>query len=409
MKNQLKSDTKNIKRLSGATAFILMMGIVSLLSDMTHEGASSISGAYLSLLGASAQAIGFVSGLGALIGYGLRFLTGYVADRTKRYWPMTIIGYSIDLLLIPFLALVPEGGWIWACGLLVFGKIGNAVKKPAKDTMVSFAASEKGEGKGFAYLEFIDQIGAFLGPMLLFAIMLLTSGLNEYKQYAICFATLSVPAILCIALLFLSKRKFPNPEQYEKEIPGNGKISKTYIIYLIAVCIFAFGFIDFPLITAFESEGKLVSTNYLPLLYSGAMLIDAFAALIFGALYDRYGFLSLVISALLSAPFAVLIFLINSMPSMILGIIMWGIGMGAQESIMKAAIASMTDKENRSKGYGIFQLCFGFAWFFGSWLTGALYEISKKAMAIISVSAQAFAAILFIITAISYKRYRNNH
>lgn len=225
---------KRKKPIANATMFITFMGIVSLLSDMTHEGASGISGAYLTLLGASGTAIGFVSGMGTLIGYGLRLLTGYIADKKKNYWVMTIVGYAIDLLLIPFLALVPENGWLLACGLILAGKVGNAIKKPAKDTMVSFAASEKGEGRGFAILEFVDQIGAFLGPTILFFVMLATSDMSEYKRYCICFAVLAVPALACVALLFASKRKFPHPDEYEKEKPEHTKVGlkKAYIVYV---------------------------------------------------------------------------------------------------------------------------------------------------------------------------------
>ena len=165
---------------------------------MLHEGFAGISGAYLTLLGASPAAISFVSGLGTLIGYGLRFLTGYLADKTKKYWTLTITGYAIDLLFIPLLALVPENGWMLACGFLLIGKIGNAIKKPAKNTIVSFAAKEKGVGKSFAILEFVDQIGAFLGPTLLFLIMLFTSNLSEYYKYVVCLCSLGIPAIACM-------------------------------------------------------------------------------------------------------------------------------------------------------------------------------------------------------------------
>ncbi|HPG92200.1 MAG TPA: MFS transporter [Clostridia bacterium] len=396
---------KTNKKFIAPTVFIILMGFVSLLSDMTHEGAASISGAYLLLLGASASAIGFVSGFGTLLGYGLRLLTGYLADKTKKYWTMTILGYAIDLLFIPFLALVPDGGWVLACGLLLVGKIGNAIKKPAKDTMISFAASENGQGKSFALLEFIDQLGAFLGPTLLFLIMILTTDMSSYNQYAICFAVLAIPAIACMILLFFSKRKFPHPENYEKENTGNkGGLKRTYIVYLFAVCIFAFGFIDFPLITAHESINTLVPTDYLPLLYSGAMLADAFSALVFGLLYDKYGFITLVISAILSAPFSILIFFANNMTALVFGVLMWGIGMGAQESIMKASIATLTSKANRSKGYGAFQLCFGLSWFLGSWLTGILYDKSVNAMIVLSVSAQIIAAVIFVATSVLHKK-----
>jgi len=399
---------KNIKKqiLNGATIFLIVMAIVSLLSDMTHEGFAGISGAYLTLLGASPAAISFVSGLGTLIGYGLRFLTGYLADKTKKYWTLTITGYAIDLLFIPLLALVPENGWMLACGFLLIGKIGNAIKKPAKNTIVSFAAKEKGVGKSFAILEFVDQIGAFLGPTLLFLIMLFTSNLSEYYKYVVCLCSLGIPAIACMILLFYAKHKFPNPENYEKENLETkvNPLKKTYITYIIAACVFAFGFIDFPIVTAFESTGSLIPTDYLALLYSGAMLVDAFGALIFGILYDKIGFMTLFISALLTAPFSIMIFYFNNMAGLIIGIVMWGVGMGAQESIMKAAIATLTNKNNRSKGYGLFELSFGVMWFLGSWLTGVLYSYNLNIMIIVSFSAELIASLLFLLTTYFYHK-----
>ena len=96
------------KKLSQAMLFIILFGIVSLFSDMTHEGASSIRGAYLSLLGASAATIGFISGLGELIGYSMRYVFGKLTDKTKCYWPMTVAGYILDVLAVPALADMPK-------------------------------------------------------------------------------------------------------------------------------------------------------------------------------------------------------------------------------------------------------------------------------------------------------------
>lgn len=161
------------KKMSQAMAFIVLFGIVSLFSDMTHEGASSIRGAYLALLGASAGTIGFISGLGELVGYSMRYVFGKLTDKSKHYWPMTIAGYVLDVLAVPALALVGDHGWIWACALLVIQRMGKAIKKPAKDTIMSFAASQEGVGKSFGIQEVLDQIGAFLGPVLLYVVMLL--------------------------------------------------------------------------------------------------------------------------------------------------------------------------------------------------------------------------------------------
>ena len=204
-------ENRKKKKLSAAMQFILLFGIVSLFSDMTHEGATSIRGAYLSLLGASAATIGFVSGLGELVGYSMRYVFGRMTDRTKKYWPMVIAGYVLDVLAVPALALVGEHGWIAACVLLVIQKMGKAIKKPAKDTVMSFAASQEGAGKSFGIQEMLDQIGAFLGPVLLYVVMLLKTDGTTYQIYSTCFAVLAVPGVLTLLLLAVTKRKFPNP------------------------------------------------------------------------------------------------------------------------------------------------------------------------------------------------------
>ncbi len=379
--------------LSAAMRFILIMGIVSLFSDITHEGAASILGSYLSMAGASAAAIGFASGLGECVGYSLRLLTGYLADKTKKYWLMTIIGYAVDCFAVPALALVPNGGWIFACALIVLQRTGKAIKKPAKDTIMSFAASREGIGKSFAIQELLDQIGAFLGPVMLFVIMLLNTSNDPYKKYAISFALLGIPAVITMLLLLGAKHKFPSPEQFEPAVKPTEQVraNRAFVLYLIGIGLFALGYIDFTLITMHTSRLGVLSNETLPLLYAGAMIVDAAAALVFGWLYDKIGIRVLMISMLLAAPFAILIFGSSARWALFAGVALWGIGMGAQESILKAVVTTMVPKQSRASGFGIFQTAFGVSWFLGSWLMGALYDASLPAMIAFSVAAQLLA------------------
>ncbi|MEA4831335.1 MAG: MFS transporter [Oscillospiraceae bacterium] len=380
-----------------ALGFILLMGIVSLFSDMTHEGAASILGDFLSLAGASAAAIGFVSGLGELIGYSLRLVTGWITDRTKKYWLLTVLGYLIDCMAIPALALVGRGGWLLACMLIVVQRAGKAIKKPAKDTILSFATSQTGAGKGFAIQEFLDQIGAFLGPVLLFIVMLLNKSKDHFTTYKICFAILGIPAIITVILLLIAKQRYPNPEEFEpaakETVPF--RMNRSFILYIIAISLFAAGFLDFTMITMHTARTGLISTDTLPLIYAGAMAVDAFSALFFGWLFDKRGIRVLMLSTLISAPFAILIFSVTSRWALFLGVALWGIGMGAQESILKAAVSSIVPKQSRSSGFGIFQTAFGICWFLGSWMMGVLYDLSPMWLVIFSVVMQCAALPFF--------------
>ena len=390
--------------------FIILFGIVSLFSDMTHEGASSIRGAYLSLLGASAATIGFISGLGELVGYSMRYVFGKLTDKSKQYWPMTIAGYVLDIIAVPALALVGEHGWIAACVLLVIQRMGKAIKKPAKDTIMSFAASQEGVGKSFGIQEVLDQIGAFIGPVLLYLVMLFKTEGTTFEIYSTCFAVLAIPGAITLILLIVTRCKFPNPEHFEPEpkeyIPF--KMKKEFILYIVGISLFAFGFIDYSIIimhvsrtyshlaSGLSETSALVSTGSLPLLYAGAMLVDAVAALFFGMMYDKNGVKALVWSTVISAPFAVFVFAFDSVPMLLIGVALWGVGMGAQESILKAAVTSMVPKASRATGYGVFECSFGAFWFLGSWLMGVLYDVSIPAMIAVSVIAQLAAIPLYI-------------
>lgn len=401
---------KKRARLSQAMVFLILFGVVSLFSDMTHEGASSIRGAYLAIMGASAGAIGFFSGLGELIGYSMRYVFGRLTDKTRQYWPITIIGYVLDVMAVPALALVGENGWIWACLLLVVQRMGKAIKKPAKDTIMSFAASQEGVGKSFGLQELLDQIGAFLGPVLLYLVMLFRTDGSTFQTYAFCFAVLAIPGAITIILLLFTRRKFPNPEKFEPEpeehVPF--RMRKSFVLYIAGISCFAFGFIDYSLVimhvqnvytglaAGLAETSSLVTEGTLPLLYAGAMLVDAIAALVFGHLYDKIGVKALMISTLLSSVFAVFIFSIRSTASLLFGVALWGIGMGAQESILKAVVTSMVPKDCRATGYGVFECSFGVFWFLGSWIMGVLYDVSIPAMVAVSVAAQLAAVPLYL-------------
>lgn len=387
---------KNNHLTKRALQFIVLMGIVSLFSDMTYEGARSLTGPYLGLLGASAFVVGLISGLGEFIGYALRLLTGILADRTRNYWLLTFAGYGINLLAVPLLALA--GRWELAAGLILAERIGKAIRKPARDTMVSYAARQVGTGFGFAVEELLDQIGAMLGPLFLSLVILLNKNLGPVSSYRRGFAFLLLPALAALVVLSLSRFKFPAPQNFEtkKEEEQPIHFPRPFWFYLSGAALLAAGFADFPLIAFHFQKQQIFSGATIPLLYTLAMAIDALSALIFGRLFDRIGLKALMISTLLSAFFAPFSFLSQQKALILVGVSLWGIGMGALESILKAVVAEMIPGGRRGTAYGLFHSIFGLAWFLGSALMGLLYEKKLLAMVGFSLVAQVAAALIFL-------------
>ncbi len=375
-----------------ALRFVVLLGIVSLFADMTYEGARSIAGPYLALLGAGGTVVGLVAGFGELIGYGLRLVSGYLGDRTRRYWTITLIGYTVNLLAVPLLALADR--WELAAALLITERIGKALRTPVRDAMLSYATCETGRGWGFGLHEAMDQIGAVAGPLLITLVMAVRG------HYPAAFAILAVPAVLALAVLLTARWLYPRPQDLEPTTPAleTTGFPRTYWLYLAAVALVAAGYADFPLIAFHFEKTGAVPGPWIPLLYAVAMGVDALAALLFGHGFDRMGFRVLILVTLLSALFAPLVFL-GDFTAALIGMALWGIGMGAQESILRAAVGNMVAHERRGSAYGIFNTGYGLFWFLGSALMGMLYDLALPALIAFSVAAQLAGIPLFALVA----------
>ncbi|HOK33252.1 MAG TPA: MFS transporter [Fervidobacterium sp.] len=375
--------------------FVIIMGIISLFSDLTYEGARSLTGPYLGLLGASALVVSTVAGLGELIGYTLRYFFGRLVDKTKRYWLFAIIGYTVNLLVIPSLALT--NNWQAAALLIILERIGKSIRKPAKDTLTSFAGAQLGYGTTFALEELLDQLGATIGPLFMSISVANNISAGDVTAYRKSFALLIFPAIITLGLLIITRVLVPNPEHFDekKESTGAVKFDRLFYLYIAAIALIAFGFADFALISFHAQKNALLTPVLIPIAYMIAMIVDAVSALIFGRLFDKKGFLALSLSTFVASFYSIFAFG-NSTPAIILGAVLWGIGMGAQESILKAAIGKLVDKKVRATAYGFFNAIFGIAWFAGSALIGLLYSINLVALMTVSVISELCAFIILI-------------
>ncbi|MEB2308575.1 MAG: MFS transporter [Candidatus Brocadiaceae bacterium] len=384
------ADNNNSVKKTAALKFIVLLGVVSLFADVTYEGARSINGPYLALLGASATTVGFVAGLGELIGYSLRLVAGYISDKMGRYWPITLFGYSLNLLAVPALALA--GRWEIAVLLMIAERMGKAIRTPARDAMLSHATKEIGRGKGFGLHEALDQIGAVIGPLAV-------AGVIYFKEgYRTGYVILLAPALMAISVLITARWLYPQPRDLEvaqTELETKGFPGKFWL-YLIAVALIAAGYADFPLIAYHLKKVSVVSDAWIPVFYAIAMGVDAIAALFFGYLFDRIGISILVIASLCSMLFAPLVFWGNFSVALV-GMGLWGMGMGAQESIMRAAIAEMVPITRRGAGYGIFNAGYGVCWFLGSALMGFFYDFSLMALVTFSVVVQFTSVPLLLL------------
>jgi len=369
-----------------ALRFVVMVGIVSLFADMTYEGARSINGQFLGLLGATGFWVSAIAGIGELTGYGLRMFTGYLADRTGRYWLITMIGFAVNLLVVPLLALA--GNWQIAGALIIGERIGKGIRTPARDAMLAHAGRSLGSGWAFGLHEAMDQAGATIGPLLMAAALLIRG------DYHLAYAVLLVPAIAGLFALILARLAFPTPRDLERSAYAPVvNANRRFLLYLCGTSLVAAGFADYSLIAFHAHASHVLPDVWIPPLYALGMVSAGASALVFGRLFDRYGVAALLVATALSALFAPCVFLGN-VTWLAIGVALWGVGVGAHESVMRAAVSRLFSPDRRASAFGVFNTVFGVAWFLGSLALGWAYEHSLWSIVVLSVALQVLGAPL---------------
>lgn len=396
-KNEWRKNREISSQKTGALRFIVLMGVVSLFGDIVYEGARGVTGPYLALLGASASVVGLVGGLGEFIGYALRLFSGFMADRTKAYWLFTFIGYGL-LVSIPLLSFAQS--WQIAVLLILLERAGKAFRSPARDTILSYATKEVGRGFGFGLHEALDQIGAIVGP-LIFSAILFAGG-----NYRLGFSVLWIPAMMVPIVLCIARNRLPHPEKleiaHESGSKDNTLFSKTFVLYSLFTFFAVAGFANFPLIAYHLKMKTIVGDAQIPALFALAMGVDALTALIIGKTYDRMGLKILIIVPLLSF-FIPLLAFSDMLVGVIIGTILWGIVLGIHETIMRAAVADLTDINRRGSAYGIFNTLYGLSWLLGGTLMGMLYEHSVYTLMLLAALFEVVSIPLFLMLAKSLK------
>jgi MFS family permease len=373
-----------------AVRFVLLIGFLSFFADFTYEGSRSVLGPYLQALGASATVVGVVTGFGELLGYGLRLVSGRWADATGRFWPITILGYVVQMAAVPSLALT--NSWQAAAVLIILERVGKATRNPPRDAMLSHAAKQVGGyGLVFGIHEALDQFGAMFGPLLVALI------LANHGSYQEAFAVLLVPALINLAFVAIARLLYPRPQDLDSSPPeiGASGLPRVFWLYLAGAALVAAGFADYPMIAYHFGKTHSVPSEWIAVFYSVAMAVSGTGSLLFGRLFDRFGFSVLVALTAAAALFAPLVFLGGFWLALI-GAAIWGMGIGAHESIIPAAVAPMVPVQHRASAFGLFTAGYGVFWFLGSAAIGILYDTSLTATIVFCVASQLAAVPIFI-------------
>ncbi|GAA5121685.1 MFS transporter [Alloalcanivorax gelatiniphagus] len=387
-------------------------GLVSLAADMVYEGARSVYGPLLAALGASAVVVGLVTGAGEAVALVLRLAFGPLADRTGRYWSLTILGYGLTAVCVPLLALAPRLGTAgigFAATLILLERLGKAIRSPSKSALLAHVATAVGRGRGFGVHKALDQVGAFAGPLVVAGVV---AGASIWAGMAV----LAVPGAIAMLLLQTLRRRVPDPGVYDEaptavpvadqitpgrrgwwaEAVGAG-LSGDFFRYALAASLTTGALVTFGIIGYHLTVEGLLPVAAVPLVYAAAMGVEAVAALVVGSVYDRTGTRVLLVVPVLVALVPALA-LGSALVAVLAGVLAWGVAQGVQDSTIKAVVADLVEAPRRATAYGVFAGIQGLLAIVGGVTAGWLYERSLVALVVVVALTQVAALLLLVDT-----------
>ncbi len=379
-----------------ATVFLALC-LVSLFADMTYEGGRSVIGSYLAGLGAWSLVAGAVA-LGDLLNYAFRGVSGVLSRRVhsgRGYWALVFLGYGVNLLAVPALALA--GRWEVALALIMLERVGKGLRTPLRDAILAEVTKPLGRGKGFGLHELMDQLGAVSGPLVVAA------SLTFGRGYPATYLLLAVPATASLTCLAFASIKYPRPKAVGGREAAVRGLGRGFWGITAASAALAFGFMHWALVAYYAGTSLHIPACGIALAYALAMGADAASALPAGYAYDRIGLKSLYMSPPLA--FAAVAILLLCKPwldgwlSVLVSSAFWGVSMGFYETVSRVAIAEVVEAKLRPYAYGMYGLAYGLAWGVGNLAMGALVNGFPTAVLALSLTAQALS--LAILTALS--------
>jgi MFS transporter len=374
---------------SAAFAFVLTMGIVNLFGDTTYEGGASINGQFLASLGANAATISIIAGAGEFLGYSLRSVAGWTADKTGKYWPITFVGFAINLFAVPAMALA--GNWQVAGLLILAERTGRAIRKPTVEAMLSYSTGQLGTGWVYALNTALDETGATIGPLLM------AFALYRHASYRAGYSLLVISASLALVALIVARIVFPVPSKLEQG-QGTAKaegFTPAFWIYMIGAACFGAGLMSFEFLSFHLANHGTVSEQWIPAFLGISTGFGVLANLALGRLYDRAPISTIVGAVFVSALFSPFVFL-GGFRVALIGMLLWGIGYAVQDTLFKAVVADRLPEGRRNFAFGIFYTGYGGGWLIGSVATGLLYHVSVAAVIAFSMAVQLGSIPLFL-------------
>lgn len=375
---------------------VWMLGFVSLFMDVSSELIHSLLPVFMvTSLGATALMVGVVEGVAESTALIVKVFSGTISDWLGKRKGLTVLGYGLGALSKPVFALALTVHWVFVARFM--DRIGKGIRGAPRDALIADLTPPEIRGAAYGLRQALDTVGAFLGPLLAVALMLLWAG-----DFRTVFWFAVIPAVLSVLILIFGVRE-----------PGDGRIHPrpaspvdwrslsefggAYWWVVVAGGMFMLArFSEAFLILRAQQLG--LADTFAPLVLVIMNVVYAVSAYPSGRLADRMSH-----KKLLAAGLAVLIlsdFVLaqaQGLASVAVGVALWGLHMGMTQGLLATMVAGAAPAHLRGTAFGFFSLVSGVAMLIASVLAGLIWDTLGAATTFYAGAAFSVLALAILV------------
>ncbi|HRM53860.1 MAG TPA: MFS transporter [Ottowia sp.] len=353
-------------------AGIWVLGFVSLLMDISSEMIHALLPLFMvGTLGMGVALVGLLEGLAEATALILKVCSGVISDWFGRRKPLAVLGYGLGAATKPLFALATGPGLIFTARLL--DRVGKGIRGAPRDALVADIAPPEQRGAAFGLRQSLDTVGAFVGPLLAVALMLLWA--NDFRAV---FAVAVVPALLAVLLLMVGVREPARPAGAARSNPISRanlkRLPRAYWWVVGVGAVFTLArFSEAFLVLRAEQLGMALAL--VPLVMVAMNVVYSLTAYPFGKLSDRVSHHGLLLAGLSVLVLADVVLAVSThWVGLLLGVALWGVHMGMTQGLLAAMVAAQAPADLRGTAFGFFNLVSGVALLAASVLAGLLWQ-----------------------------------
>ncbi len=377
----------------GKNRNVLLLGFVSLFTDLSSQMIYPLVPAFLIQIGATGTIIGLIEGIAESVAALFRAVFGKLSDQLGKRKVFVYAGYGLSSLAKPLLFLASAWGHVLV--IRFFDRIGKAIRNPARDALISTSVEPDRKGIAFGWHRGMDRLGAMGGPLLALLVLLSTD-----DNLRMVFLWAGVPAILALTFVPFVKEISIQPDTGSSSKIQSLWNNKAFTWFFIATIAFTLGNSSnaFLLLKAGEVG---ITLSWIPLLWMVYNLMAAISSPLMGYVSDKLGRKPVIAISFAYYVGIYMAFALSDQPLEVWVLFgLYGIYYGLSDGIYRAYLADLIKPENRGTAYGIFNTGIGLALFPASLIMGLIWDAyGSKWAFIISAIFSLVGLMIFLVSA----------